>query len=160
MRLSEHVQLNACWTAGMCHICIAHRVCVPLNSCYPCAVCARVMHLCPSVYIYMCVCVCVCVCVSSKNTPVCVLQLENLHENTLCSFFTEFIVLWRRFLCWQTLFERLIHGYLKLRVPCIRALYGIVGVSPNLLHVDVLTQSHMYRTSEPFSNVRVAVMQE
>ena len=41
----------------------------------------------------LCVCVRLCVCVSSKNTPVCVLQLENLHENTLCSFFTEFIVL-------------------------------------------------------------------
>ena len=68
------------------------------------------------VSVYMCVCVCLCVCVSSKNTPVCVLQLENLHENSLCSFFTEFIVLWRRFLCWQALFERLIHGYLKLRV--------------------------------------------
>ena len=68
-------------------ICFAHNT----NSrhCYPCAVCARVMRLCPSVYVrtYMCVCV------SSKNTPVCVLPLENLHENTLCSFFTEFIVL-------------------------------------------------------------------
>ena len=52
---------------------------------YPCAVCARVMRLCPSVYM--------CVCVSSKNTLVYVLPLENLHENTLCSFFTEFIVL-------------------------------------------------------------------
>ena len=44
-------------------------------------------------------CVCVrlctymCVCVSSKNTPVCVLPLETLPANTLCSFFTEFIVL-------------------------------------------------------------------
>ena len=95
---------------------------------YPCAVCARVMRLCPSVYVrtYMCVCV------SSKNTPVCVLPLENLHENTLCSFFTEFIVLWRRFLCWQALLERLIHGFLKLSV-LVRELYGIVGVSPNLL---------------------------
>ena len=38
----------------------------------------------------MCVCVCVC---GHKNTPVCVLPLETLHKNTLCSFFTEFIVL-------------------------------------------------------------------
>ena len=93
-------------------------------------------------------CVCVCVCVWTKNTLVYVSPLENLHKNSLCSFFTEFIVTRRRFLCWQALFERLIHGYLKLRV-LVRALYGIVGVSPNLLsHVDVLTQSHMYSTSE------------
>ena len=61
---------------------------------------------------------------------VCVLALETLHENTLCSFFTEFIVLCRPFLCWQALLERLIHGFLKLRV-LVRTLYGIVGVSPN-----------------------------
>ena len=98
-----------------------YHVCIFIN--YPCAVCARVMRLCPSV--------CVCVC-GHKNTPVCVLPLETLHKNTLCSFFTEFIVLWRRFLCWQAFLERLIHGFLKLRV-LVRALYGIVGVSPNLL---------------------------
>ena len=48
---------------------------------YPCTVCARVNYA------------FVCVCVSSKNTPVCILQLKNLHKTTLCSFFTEFIVL-------------------------------------------------------------------
>ena len=34
---------------------------------YPCAVCARVMRLCPSVGIYVCVCHQICVCVSSKK---------------------------------------------------------------------------------------------
>ena len=52
---------------------------------YAPGLCVRVRLLCVCVWIY--------VCVSSKNRPVCVLQLENLHENTLCSFFTEFIVL-------------------------------------------------------------------
>ena len=80
----------------------------------------------------LCICVRLYVCVWTKNTPVCVLALETLHENTLCSFFTEFIVLRRPFLCWQALLERLIHGFLKLRV-LVRALCGIVGVSPNLL---------------------------
>ena len=49
----------------------------------------------------------------------------------------------------------------KATFPC-KSTYGIVGVSTNLLsiNVDVLTQSHMYRTSEPLRNVRVAVMQE
>ena len=53
---------------------------------YPCAVCARVMRSCPSVGIYVCVC-------HQKNTLVYVSPLEILHENTLYSFFTEFIVL-------------------------------------------------------------------
>ena len=110
---------------------------------YPCAVCARVMRLCSPVYVRTYVYVCVCV--SSKNTLVYVSPLEILHNSALCSFFTESIVLWRRFLCWQALLERLIHGFLKLRV-LVRALYGIVGVSPYL--IDVLTQSHMYRTPE------------
>ena len=96
--------------------------------CYPCAVCARVMRLCPSV------------CVWTKNTLVYVSPLEKLHKNSLCSFFTEFIVTRRRFLCWQALFERLIHGYLKLRV-LVRALYGIVGVSPNLLSMSMSSLS-------------------
>ena len=40
--------------------------------------------------------------------------------------------------------ERLIHGFLKLRV-LVRALYGIVGVSPYLLRLlGLLTQSHTY----------------
>ena len=85
-------------------------------------------------------CVCVCVCVWTKNTLVYVSPLENLHKNSLCSFFTEFIVTRRRFLCWQALFERLIHGYLKLRV-LVRALYGIVGVSPNLLSMSMSSLS-------------------
>ena len=78
------------------------------------------------VCVRLCTYVRICVCVSSKNTLVYVLPLKNLHGNTLCSFFTEFIVLW------------LIHGFLKLRVSFlklrVRALYGIVGVSPNLLY--------------------------
>ena len=85
-------------------------------------------------------CVCVCVCVWTKKTLVYVSPLENLHKNSLCSFFTEFIVTRRRFLCWQALFERLIHGYLKLRV-LVRALYGIVGVSPNLLSMSMSSLS-------------------
>ena len=89
---------------------------------------ARVMRLCPSV------------CVWTKSTLVYVSPLENLHKNPLCSFFTEFIVTRRRFLCWQALFERLIHGYLKLRV-LVRALYGIVGVSPNLLSMSMSSLS-------------------
>ena len=91
------------------------------------------VSVCVYIYIYMCVCV------SSKNTLVCVLPLENLHENTLCSFSTEFIVL-RCFLCWQALLERLIHGFLKLRV-LLRAFYGIVGVSPNLLSISTSSLS-------------------
>ena len=90
---------------------------------------------------YVFVSVGMCVCVSSKNMPVCVLQLENLHENTLCSFSTEFIVLWRRFLSWQALFEWLIHGYLKLRVL-----------------VRVLTVLWVCRPTSYHCNVRVAVM--
>ena len=103
-------------------------------------------------YAFVSIYICICVCVSSKNMAVCVLLLKDLHENTLCSFFTEFIV---RFLCWQALLERLIHGFLKLRI-LVRALYGIVGVSPNLLSMSmyVLTQSHMYRTSEPLNFLR------
>ena len=84
---------------------------------------------------YVCVFVC-----GQKNTLVYVSPLENLHKNSLCSFFTEFIVTRRRFLCWQALFERLIHGYLKLRV-LVRALYGIVGVSPNLLSMSMSSLS-------------------
>ena len=61
--------------------------------CYPCAVCARVMRLCPSI----CVCVCVCVCVSSKNTLVYVSPFEIRHKNALCCLFTEFIVLRKTF---------------------------------------------------------------
>ena len=41
-------------------------------------------------YAFVSVCVYVCVC-GQKNTLVYVSPLENLHENTLCSFFTEFI---------------------------------------------------------------------
>ena len=44
--------------------------------------CVRVKCLCPSAYVRMYICV-------VKNTHVCVLPLENLHENTLCSFFTD-----------------------------------------------------------------------
>ena len=87
----------------------------------------------------LCVCVRRYVC-GQKNTLVYVSPLENLHKNSLCSFFTEFIVTRRRFLCWQALFERLIHGYLKLRV-LVRALYGIVGVSPNLLSMSMSSLS-------------------
>ena len=125
----------------------------PLVLYYLCAVCARVMRLCPSVcvYIYMCVCV------SSKNTLVCVLPLENLHENTLCSFSTEFIVLRRCFLCWQALLERLIHGFLKLRA-LLRAFYGIVGVSPNLLSIS--TSSLSLNLSGAVYGLAVAVMLE
>ena len=65
---------------------------------------------------------------------------QKLDKSTLCSFFTEIIVLWRRFLCWQASFERLIHGFLKLRV-LVRALYGIVGVSPYLLSISMSSLS-------------------
>ena len=109
------------------------------------------MRLCPSIFtraqyaLGLCVCVRLYVCVF-VNTLVYVSPLKIRHKSALCSFFTESIVLWRRFLCWQALLERLIHGFLKLRV-LVRAFYGIVGVSP-YLHIDVLTQSHMYRTPE------------
>ena len=91
-------------------------------------------------FVSICVCVYIYIYMSSKNTLVYVLPLETLHEKTLCSFFTEFIVLWRRILCWQALLERLIHGFLKLRV-LVRALYGIVGVSPNLLSMSMSSLS-------------------
>ena len=79
------------------------------------------------------------ICVSSKNTLVYVSPLEIHHKNKLCS---QFIVLRRHFLCWQSLLERLIHGFLKLRV-LVRAIYGIVGVPPNLLSISTHSVSRV-----------------
>ena len=110
------------------------------------------VSVCVRTYVYVCVCV-------VKKHACLRLMLENLHKSTLCSFSTEFIVLSIRFLCWQALLERLIHGFLKLRV-LVRALYGIVGVSPNLLSISTSSLSLNLSGAVYSYGLAVAVMLE
>ena len=48
----------------------------------------------------------------------------------------------------------------KATCPCKSTLRYCGCVPPPPINVDVLTQPHMYRTSEPLINVRVAAMHE
>ena len=75
------------------HFCMmAILCCVITRAQYAPGLCVCV-RLCMYVYIYIYIYIYYIYYVSSKNTPVCVLPLEDLHENSLYSFFTEFIVL-------------------------------------------------------------------
>ena len=121
---------------------------------YLCAVCARVMRLCPSV--------CVCVCVCGQKTRLFASYSSKISTKTLSAASSPNLSSYEDVFCAgkPCSCKRLIHGYLKLRV-LVRALTVLWVCHPtSYINVDVLTQSHMYRTSEPLCIVRVAVMQE
>ena len=85
------------------------------------------------VFEFVCVCTYYYVC-HQKHTCLHLTVRKSPRKHSADS--SEFIILHvKTFQCWQALLEQLIHCFLKLRV-LVRALYGIVGVSPNLLSIS------------------------
>ena len=105
---------------------------------YPCAVCARVMRSCPS----MCVCVCVdkkhsCLRLTARNSPR-KHSLQLLHW--IYSPMKTFSVL--------ASLARAANPWLSnATCPC-NSMHFTLWVCHPTSYVDVLTQSHMHRTSE------------
>ena len=103
--------------------------------CYPCAVCARVMRLCPSV----------CVCVDKKHA--CLRLTARKSPQKLSLHLLHWIYSHKKTLSVLASLVRAANSWLsKATCPCKSTLRYCGCVTQPPIHVDVLTQSHMYST--------------
>ena len=133
----------------LAYTCYSTEASAPLVLYYPCAVCARVMRLCPSV------CLCVdkkhaCLRLTARSSPrKHSLQLPHWIYSPMKTFYVLASLV------------RAANPWLSKATCSCKSTYGIVGVSPNLLSMSMssLSLTCTVITSEPLSNVRACVLQ-
>ena len=127
---------------------------VRIHNNYPCAVYTGVVRLCPSVCMY------ICVCVSSGGHA----RLRLTTRGSPRGHSLQLL----RWVCGPVGAFSVLAGLVRTAGPWLSGAACSCGgtlqccgcVARPPVSVGVLAQSHMYRASEPLSNMRVAVMQE